>query len=220
MAPPLLPRMGPSPAPAEEDATAVAAATAAAASASGSRRRGRRSLISWRSVFCFACRREGSLQDQEAFAAGTPWQWQRSRRRKRTVPVDGDLVATTADPEEATIRALPGSEANAPSEAPAPSRAHRAEQPRAAPAETTTKASAREPCTKAPAGRGGAGAFGPVVGLSVVAAVSMAGLLGGRVWAVACVCAWLAALSWLRQRNAPAAGYATAGSDGGSGGGG
>ena len=60
------------------------------------------------------------------------------------------------------------------------------------------------------------GAFGPVVGLSVVAAVSMAGLLGGRVWAVACACAWLAALSRLLQRReAQAAGSGTAGSGGG-----
>jgi hypothetical protein len=41
-----------------------------------------------------------------------------------------------------------------------------------------------------------------VVGLSVVVAVSMAGLLGGRLWAVACVCAWLAALSRLRRTTA------------------
>jgi hypothetical protein len=43
-----------------------------------------------------------------------------------------------------------------------------------------------------------------VVGLSVVVAVSMAGLLGGRLWAVACVCAWLAALSRLRRRTTAA----------------
>jgi len=55
------------------------------------------------------------------------------------------------------------------------------------------------------------GAFGPVVGLSVVAAVSMAGLLGGRVWAVACACAWLAALSRLLRRQEAR----VAGSDGG-----
>ncbi|CAL4942441.1 unnamed protein product [Urochloa decumbens] len=59
------------------------------------------------------------------------------------------------------------------------------------------------PCRlKALSAGAGAGAFGPVVGLSVVAAVSMAGLLGGRLWAVACVCAWLAALSGIRQREA------------------
>lgn len=61
------------------------------------------------------------------------------------------------------------------------------------------------------------GAFGPVVGLSVVVAVSMAGLLGGRLWAVACVCAWLAGLSRLRRRKATTA-AAGAGTDRGGGG--
>ena len=45
------------------------------------------------------------------------------------------------------------------------------------------------------------GAFGPVVGLSMVVAVCMAGLLGGWLWAVACVCAWVAALSRLQRRE-------------------
>jgi len=77
-----------------------------------------------------------------------------------------------------------------------------AEQPRpgAPPAETTRTATNTKP-SKTGAG-GGVGAFGPVVGLSVVIAVSMAGLLGGRLWAVACVCAWLVALSRLRQQTA------------------
>ncbi|KAF8672355.1 hypothetical protein HU200_049557 [Digitaria exilis] len=115
------------------------------------------------------------------------------------------------------------------------SRCRREEQPRGggAPAETTrARAAARSsdneassktreapargwPChpkASASASAGGEGAFGPVVGLSVVAAVSMAGLLGGRLWAVACVCAWLAALSRLTRR---AGGSGTAGSDGG-----
>ncbi|CAL4925539.1 unnamed protein product [Urochloa decumbens] len=68
---------------------------------------------------------------------------------------------------------------------------------------------------KASSAGAGAGAFGPVVGLSVVAAVSMAGLLGGRLWAVACVCAWLAALSGIRRREAGSG--TTAGSGGGDG---
>jgi len=105
------------------------------------------------------------------------------------------------------------------------SRSRRAERPRGSPAEPRARARtgpshsegsgkgeeapARGPCAKAASA--GVGAFGPVVGLSVVAAVSVAGLLGGRVWAVACACAWLAALSRLLRRQEARA----AGSDGG-----
>lgn len=39
----------------------------------------------------------------------------------------------------------------------------------------------------------------------MVAAVSMAGLLGGRLWAVVCVCAWFLALSRLKRKAATAA---------------
>lgn len=70
------------------------------------------------------------------------------------------------------------------------SRRAEAERPRgagSAPAETRSTR---------PGGNEEPNAFGPVVGLPVVA---MAGLLGGRVWGVACVCAWLAALSGLRH---------------------
>lgn len=52
----------------------------------------------------------------------------------------------------------------------------------------------------------GHGEFGPAMGVCVVAAVSMAGLLGGRLWAVVCVCAWLAAVYGLqlnRRRAKP-----------------
>lgn len=66
-------------------------------------------------------------------------------------------------------------------------------------AETKDQAPARRCCTKASGGV--AGAFGHAVGLCVVAAVSMAGLLGGRLWAMAFVCAWLVALSRLHQRR-------------------
>ncbi|KAM0930610.1 hypothetical protein ACQ4PT_000866 [Festuca glaucescens] len=45
------------------------------------------------------------------------------------------------------------------------------------------------------------GEFGPAAGLCVVAAASVAGLLGGRLLAViACLCAWLFAL-WIRRRR-------------------
>ncbi|KAL5225617.1 hypothetical protein ABZP36_012256 [Zizania latifolia] len=47
------------------------------------------------------------------------------------------------------------------------------------------------------------GEFGPAVGVSVVAAVSMAGLLGGRLWAVVCLCAWFAALYTLHLKQRP-----------------
>ncbi|KAF8723147.1 hypothetical protein HU200_022303 [Digitaria exilis] len=98
--------------------------------------------------------------------------------------------------------------------APAEKQANAAARPRDNEASSKSEAPARgRPChPKASASAGGEGAFGPVVGLSVVAAVSMAGLLGGRLWAVACVCAWLAALSRLTRR---AGGSGTAGSDGG-----
>ncbi|CAN6293094.1 unnamed protein product [Urochloa humidicola] len=96
-----------------------------------------------------------------------------------------------------------------PAEAPAPwqtqaadgSRTRRPEQPRGAPAATRARAPTKPPRPKA-SSSAGVGAFGPVVGLSVVAAVSLTGLLGGRLWAVACVCAWLATLSGIRQREA------------------
>lgn len=49
------------------------------------------------------------------------------------------------------------------------------------------------------------GEFGPAAGLCVVAAASVAGLLGGRLLAVvACLCAWLFAL-WIRRRRRLAA---------------
>ncbi|OEL18863.1 hypothetical protein BAE44_0020119 [Dichanthelium oligosanthes] len=88
-------------------------------------------------------------------------------------------------------------------------RPRRAERPRGAPVETraptTRPCGNEEPSTSEASARGpssaGVGAFGPVVGLCVVTAVSLAGLLGGRLWAMACVCAWLAALSRLRQRR-------------------
>ncbi|CAD6205386.1 unnamed protein product [Miscanthus lutarioriparius] len=82
------------------------------------------------------------------------------------------------------------------------SRSRGAEQPRSAPPAETT----RTPTTKPSKTGAGVGAFGPVVGLSVVVAVSMAGLLGGWLWAVSCVCAWLAALSRSRLRRREAAG--------------
>jgi hypothetical protein len=82
------------------------------------------------------------------------------------------------------------------------SRSRGAERPRSVPVQTT-----QTPTEPSKTGSGGVGAFefGPVVGLSVVVAVSMAGLLGGWLWAVACVCAWLAALSRLRRRREAAA---------------
>jgi hypothetical protein len=49
------------------------------------------------------------------------------------------------------------------------------------------------------------GEFGPAAGLCVVAATSVAGLLGGRLLAVvACLCAWLFVL-WIRRRRRLAA---------------
>ncbi|KAM0865316.1 hypothetical protein ACQ4PT_043359 [Festuca glaucescens] len=49
------------------------------------------------------------------------------------------------------------------------------------------------------------GEFGPAAGLCVVAAASVAGLLGGRLLAVvACLCAWLFAV-WIRRRRRLAA---------------
>ncbi|KAF0930218.1 hypothetical protein E2562_030863 [Oryza meyeriana var. granulata] len=45
------------------------------------------------------------------------------------------------------------------------------------------------------------GEFGPAVGVCVVAAVSMAGLLGRRLWAIVCVCAWFATLYGLRLKR-------------------
>ncbi|CAN6299023.1 unnamed protein product [Urochloa humidicola] len=94
---------------------------------------------------------------------------------------------------------------------PAPSPIHgirtrRPEQPRGAPAATRARAPSKPPRPKA-SSSAGVGAFGPVVGLSVVAAVSMAGLLGGRLWAVACVCVWLAALSGIREAGSGTAGW-------------
>jgi hypothetical protein len=61
------------------------------------RRRGRWSGLSWGTLFCFG--------SQKALAAGTTAPWERSRwRKRRTVPVDGDLVVGTAADSEVIIR--------------------------------------------------------------------------------------------------------------------
>jgi len=75
----------------------------AAASASGRRRRGQRRLAGWGTVFCFGfgSRRE---RGEEALAEEGTTTWETwARRRKRTVPVDGDLVRGAAD-RDATRR--------------------------------------------------------------------------------------------------------------------
>jgi len=76
----------------------------AATSASGRRRRGRqRKLTGWGTVFCFGfgSRRE---RGEEALAEEGTTTWETwARRRKRTVPVDGDLVRGAAD-RDATRR--------------------------------------------------------------------------------------------------------------------
>jgi hypothetical protein len=71
--------------------------------ASGGRRRGRRNL-SWVTLFCFGGSRRERGQQEASAAEGTTTPWERSqrRRKKRTVPVDGDLVVvvgTAADSE-------------------------------------------------------------------------------------------------------------------------
>ncbi|CAN6282693.1 unnamed protein product [Urochloa humidicola] len=242
--------------PAAEEGVAPAATSAS-----------RRRRFSWGAVFCFGSGRERA---EEALAEGTTprERWAR-RRKRRTVPVDGDLVQGTVGPDVMRRGADDGKEPRkglrlqgccflapprtpgrkhstmeggsgrsthdkqqrqpenteqkqppprSPAEAPAPwrttqaadgCRTRRPEQPRGAPAATRARAPTKPPRPKA-SSSAGVGAFGPVVGLSVVAAVSMAGLLGGRLWAVACVCAWLAALSGIRQREA---GSGTAGRD-------
>ncbi|CAN6287915.1 unnamed protein product [Urochloa humidicola] len=156
-------------------------------------------------------------------------------RRKRST-MDSGSGRSTHDRErqpEHTEQQQQQRPPRSPAEAADGSRSRRAEQPRGggAPAATRTRTRAlarpsdnEEATRREASGRGppcpkssssaGVGAFGPVVGLSVVAAVSMAGLLGGRLWAVACVCAWLAALSGIRRREA---GSGAAGSGGGGG---
>ena len=72
----------------------------AATSASGRRRRGRqRNLTGWGTVFCFGfgSRRERGEEALLAEDGTTTWpeRWW-ARRRKRTVPVDGDLVPGAA----------------------------------------------------------------------------------------------------------------------------
>jgi hypothetical protein len=70
--------------------------------ASGGRRRGRRNL-SWVTLFCFGGSRRERGQQEASAAEGTTTPWERSqrRRKKSTVPVDGDLVVvgTAADSE-------------------------------------------------------------------------------------------------------------------------
>lgn len=124
---------------------------------------------------------------------------QRHPERTEPPPPPRRSQSDNNSPSEASqIQATGGSTSNSNG-----SRSRGAEQPWGAPPAETT----RTPPTKPSKTRAsvGVGAFGPVVGLSVVVAVSMAGLLGGRLWAVACVCAWLAALSRLRLREATAA---------------
>ncbi|KAK3153973.1 hypothetical protein QOZ80_2BG0184050 [Eleusine coracana subsp. coracana] len=228
------------------------AAAHALAAASASRRRGRRRL-GWAAVLCFGSR---GARGEDALVPGAS----RARRKKRTVPVDGEVVARPADCEARRGRGadddeevgkgtralgcccfLPmprvparrqdstmesgGSNTNRKRLQHEHTKRHPKEdedppETRQVEARSTTGsvAEARLPTTPGDAatttqngggGRGtkttmaggGAGAFGSTVGLCVVAAVSMAGLLGGRLWAVACVCAWLVALSRLRQRR-------------------
>lgn len=65
---------------------------------SGGRRRGGRRNLSWGSLLCFC---SGSGQEAVLVEGTTaPRSSWRRRRKKRTVPMDGDLVGTAADSSE------------------------------------------------------------------------------------------------------------------------
>ncbi|KAG8092038.1 hypothetical protein GUJ93_ZPchr0012g20409 [Zizania palustris] len=137
-------------------------------------------------------------------------QRQRQRQRQQQEPIapppPQNVAAPRAElpPRDAAATVTTRRGAIADTRAPTTTRREPATTPRGAGGDAASVAGAKSD-VEAGARSCRRGEFGPAVGLSVVAAVSMAGLLGGRLWAVVCLCAWFGALYTLhlKQRRPP-----------------